>query len=217
MNGGGSSGTAPNAAWYTTHPDEWQQVTPDPNGGWFGNQFTLLANHHAYASGITFCNSLDTGTTWSCRPSVDKVFDGPTEFVNDQDGWVGGGEISPDVAGWLHRTTDGGTTWSRRVLMTPWPIRQIEFLDSKVGWASAGDVYSNKGGISYTSDGGRTWVRDATTNDEVGACDHSVVGSGSRTRVWCVGFSFDGSAFNSPTYSTTVPTPAASLRGSSLR
>ena len=212
MNGGGASGSAPNAAWYSVKPDAWTQVTPDPQGGWFGNQFTLLANHHAFASGITFCDSADTGATWSCRPSIDKVFDGPTDSCNNDVGWVGGGEISPDVAGWLHRTTDGGATCSGRVLQTPWPIRQIEFLTAKIGWATGGNIYSNVGGIYYTSDGGKTWVQDADTGDEVGACAHHLVAHGDKTRVWCVGDLFNGSAFESNVYRTTVVNPSSAAR-----
>ncbi len=207
MNGGGASGTDPNAAWYSHQADDWHQVVPDPAGGWFGNQFTLLADHHAYASGITYCDSANTGRTWACRPSIDEVFDGPTAFVDESHGWVGGGEISPDVAGWLHRTSDGGATWSGRVLETPWPIRQIQFLSPKVGWAAGGNIYSGVGGIYYTSDGGKTWSLDSDTGDEVGACASHTKTLSSRTRVWCVGDSFDGSQFVSTVYRITVGTP----------
>jgi photosystem II stability/assembly factor-like uncharacterized protein len=207
MNGGGSSGTDPNLAWYSTSKTDWHQVVPDPDGGWFGNQFTLLRDGHAMASGITYCDSQSGGADWSCGPAIDSVFDGPTAFVDDQHGWVGGGEISPEVAGWLHRTTDGGATWSGRVLETPWPIRQIEFLDSSVGWATGGNVYSGVGGISFTTDGGKTWSLDLDTGDEVGACAHHTVGAGNRTRVWCAGFTFNGSQFVSTIYRTRVATP----------
>lgn len=204
MNGTGSAGGAPNAAWYTTAPDEWQQTTPDPSGGWFGSQFTLLRNHNAYASGITYCHSGDGGATWSCGPSVDATFDGATEFVNSRDGWVGGGEISPDVEGWVHRTTDGGSTWSDRVLDIPWPVRQIEFLSKNVGWVAAGNIYTGVGGLYYTDDGGQTWSQDLGTGEEMDACAHHTIGNGKHTRVWCIGYT---SSFNSDVYRTTVPTP----------
>lgn len=203
MNGSGSSGTSPNIAWWTKKPDSWQTDVPDPNGGWFGNQFTLLKDKTAYASGITFCKSADIGASWNCAAPADSVFDGPTEFISSKIGWTGGGEISPNVAGWLHRTTDGGTTWSGRVLNSPWPIRQIEFLDKKVGWAAGGNVYSNAGGIYYTADGGKKWALDVNTGDEMGACSHLSVGSG-QTQVWCIGFLLNGSSFSSDVYSTVV-------------
>jgi len=196
---------SPNAAWWRIKPGDWAQVTPDPNGGWFGYQFTLLKDQTAYASGISYCKSADTGTTWSCAPPADSVFDGPTEFVNDNVGWTGGGEISPQVAGWLHRTTDGGATWSGRVLNSPWPIRQIEFLNRKTGWAGGGDIFSGVGGIYFSADGGKTWVLDVNTGTEMGACAHQALGNG-QTQVWCIGDGYNGN-FYSDVYSTVVTTP----------
>src|SRR5213078_840232 len=94
-------------------------------------------------------------------PSVDSVFDGAVDFVNHRYGWVGGGEISPNVEGWVHRTTDGGTTWSGR---------NLDFLGSKVGWAAGGNIYSGVGGMYFSTDGGRTWSLDADTGAEMSSC-----------------------------------------------
>jgi photosystem II stability/assembly factor-like uncharacterized protein len=181
---------APNAAHYTTDggatDSDWTAVVPDPNGGWFGNQFSLLKNLHARASGITYCYSPDGGATWSCGPSVDSVFDGPVFFLNDTSGWVGGGEISPNVEGWVHRTTDGGNTWSGRTLDGPWPIRELRFLNSKIGWAAGGNYSSNVGGMYFSGDGGQTWSLDVSTGAEMDACDSKR--SGTRFQVWCAGY-----------------------------
>ncbi|HZP62684.1 MAG TPA: hypothetical protein VFB28_04645 [Terriglobales bacterium] len=180
---------AANAAHYTLTggqtADSWTEDVPDPNGGWFGNQFSLLPNLHARASGITYCASPNDGQTWSCGPSVDSVFDGPAFFFNDKNGWVGGGEISPNVEGWVHRTTDGGKTWSTRTLDDPWPIRQILFVSPVIGWAAGGNVYSAVGGIYFSRDGGQTWSLDVTTNAEMDACDSKR--SGAHLQVWCAG------------------------------
>jgi photosystem II stability/assembly factor-like uncharacterized protein len=203
MNGEGLGN--PNAAWWTDKPNNWAQVTPDPSGGWFGYQFTLLKDKTAYASGINFCKSADTGATWNCGPPADQAFDGPTEFISDKTGWTGGGEISPSVAGWLHLTTDGGKTWSGRALSSPWPIREILFLSKTVGWAAGGNVYSGVGGIYFSSDGGNTWALDISTGDEVGACADQDLGNG-QTQVWCIGDAYNGN-FSSNVYSTMVATP----------
>jgi hypothetical protein len=93
------------------------------------------------------------------------------------------------------------------VLSTPWPIRQISFLSKKVGWATGGNVYSNAGGIYYSADGGKSWVLDVDTGDEMDACAHQPIGSGSQTQVWCIGYLFNGSNFASEVYSTVVNTP----------
>jgi len=210
----------PNAAHYTTNggqtADDWTQVTVDPTGGWFGNQFSFLPNLRARASGITYCDSANGGASWSCRPSIDEIFDGPTFFFDDASGWVGGGEISPEVRGWVHRTTDGGVTWSERVLDVPWPIRALLFLTPEIGWAVGGNNNSGVGGIYFSEDGGKTWVLDLDTGHETSACANVGV------RVWCAGFANVGGNWQSvihtldlqptptPTPSpTTTPTPTA--------
>jgi photosystem II stability/assembly factor-like uncharacterized protein len=198
----GVSTVAPNAAHYTTDGGataaDWTSVVPDPNGGWFGNQFSLLPDLHARASGITYCSSKNGGAVWSCGPSIDSVFDGPVFFANDRSGWVGGGEISPSVAGWVHRTADGGKTWSGRTLQSPFPIRELRFITPDVGWAAGGNIYSNVGGIYFSSDMGQTWTLDLNTSGhEMDACDSRKTPRGYR--VWCAGYD---SSLNGAVYTT---------------
>jgi hypothetical protein len=188
---------AANAAHYTTDGGataaDWTADVPDANGGWFGNQFSLLPNGHARTSGITYCGSVDLGADWQCGPPVDSVFDGPVFFANDRAGWVGGGEISPNVEGWVHRTTDGGKTWSARTLDVGIPIREIRFLTTLRGWAAGGNIYSGVGGIYFSKDGGQTWALDVdTAGSEMDACDSQVVSG--KFQVWCAGYdaSFNG-------------------------
>jgi photosystem II stability/assembly factor-like uncharacterized protein len=182
---------SPNEAQYTSNgggtSQDWTTVVPDQNGGWFGADFTFLPDLSAYISGITECFSPpgDGGATWRCRPSVDSVFDGAVEFVNHRYGWVGGGEISPNVEGWVHRTTNGGNTWSGRTLDAPWPIRDLHFLGPNVGWAAGGNVFSGVGGMYLTTDGGRTWTLDADTGAEMSSCTH--LSGAPIVKVWCAG------------------------------
>jgi photosystem II stability/assembly factor-like uncharacterized protein len=179
-----------NAAHYTTNggaaASDWTSVVPDPNGGWFGNQFSLISNLHARASGITYCDSSNGGANWACRGSIDSVFDGPVFFANDKAGWVGGGEISPKVEGWVHRTTDGGKMWSGRTLDGPWPIREIRFVTPNIGWAAGGNIYSKVGGMYFSRNGGKTWSLDANTGAEMDACDSKPVST--KFQVWCAGY-----------------------------
>ena len=192
-----------NTAQYTTDggaaASDWTTVVSDPSGAWFGLEFSFLTNLHARASGIDFCTSLNGGAQWTCGPSVDSVFDGETFFLNDKHGWVGGGEISPNVEGWVHVTTNGGKTWSGRTLDGPWPIRQILFLNAKSGWAAGGNIYSGVGGIYFSSDGGNTWSLDVNTGSEMDACDKRPVKPGYQ--VWCAGYD---ASFNGHIYSTHV-------------
>jgi hypothetical protein len=194
-----------NSAQYTTDggqtAGDWTNVVSNPDGGWFGLQFSLLHNLHARASGINYCDSTNAGASWSCGPSIDSVFDGETFFVNNRDGWVAGGEISPSVEGWVHRTTDGGKTWSGRTLDDPWPIREIRFLTPNTGWAAGGNVYTQVGGMYFSSDGGKTWSLDADTGAEMDACDSKHVGS--KFQVWCAGYKYNG-AFTGVIYTLSV-------------
>lgn len=87
---------------------DWNTVLADSSEGWFANQFSALPNGHVRASGISYCESASIQTPWTCKPSIDPVFDGETFFFDDNHGWVGGGSINPTVEGWLHRTDDSG-------------------------------------------------------------------------------------------------------------
>ena len=200
---------AANAIHFTTDggasATDWTEVVPDPAGGWFGNQFSFLANLHARASGINYCTSLDGGAGWNCGPSIDLVFDGPTFFLNDTAGWVGGGEISPNVEGWLHRTTDGGNTWSGRTLDIAFPVREILFLTAKTGWAVGGNVYTGVGGMYFSKDGGQTWSLDYTTGAEMSSCDHKT--QGKHVQVWCSGYSLINNSFDGVIYSVEGTLP----------
>jgi photosystem II stability/assembly factor-like uncharacterized protein len=202
MEGGG--GNSPTSTEFTTDGGAmlsgWSSAVSNPNGGWFDPQFSLLASLHARASGINFCTSLTGGAQWSCNPSVDSIFDGPVFFLNDKRGWVGGGEISPNVEGWIHLTTNGGKNWTSRTLDGPWPIRSVMFLTSQVGLAAGGNFYTGVGGIYSSADGGNTWSVDATTNSEMGSCARQVI-SGVH-RVWCAGFNGNPLNYSSVIYST---------------
>lgn len=165
---------------------DWTQTTPTGASGWFSNEISLLPDLQANASGINYCSSTDGGAQWTCRASIDSVFDGETFFINDNVGWVASGEISPNVEGWVHRTTDGGQTWSGRVLDSPWPIREIFFLSPTMGWAAGGNIFTNVGGIYFSTDGGQTWTLDVDTGNEMDACDSKPVGD--AYQVWCAGY-----------------------------
>jgi photosystem II stability/assembly factor-like uncharacterized protein len=201
MNMGG--GNSPTTVEYTTDggasESDWTQVEANADGGWFDPQFSFLPDLHARASGINFCTSLQAGSTWTCKPSVDSVFDGPVFFLNDTRGWVGGGEISPNVEGWIHLTTNGGKTWSGRTLDGPWPIRSIQFLNTTIGWASGGNFYTGVGGVYFSSNIGQSWSVDLDSGAEMGSCAVHAVGT--KHQIWCAGFMGNPSVYSSVIYS----------------
>lgn len=203
-----------NEAQYTNNggqtQQDWTTVVPDPSGGWFGADFTFLPDLTAYLSGITECTSPDGGANWTCGPSVDPVFDGAVEYRGRRYGWVGGGEISPSVEGWVHVTTDGGATWSGRTLDGPWPIRDILFLNRQVGWAAGGNVFSGVGGMYLSTDGGQTWSLDADTGAEMSSC--ASLRYGPKAQVWCVGTT---GSFSGVVYSVRLALRSAASASSS--
>lgn len=196
-----SQGPGPLTSYYTSdggaQSSDWTGVSAE--GGWFGNQFSFDTNG-ARASGPDYCTSKNPAVSWTCGQSIDQVFDGAVFFASKRAGWVGGGEISPSVAGWVHRTTDGGKTWSSRTLNAPFPIRELRFITAKIGWAAGGNVFSNIGGAYFSADGGKSWKPDLDSQGhELASCAAISVSHG--TRVWCAGFAFQNSSFNSAVYS----------------
>ncbi len=79
---------------------DWTQILADPTQGWFAGNFTFMpGNLDVYVTGISFCQSIDAGLSYSRRPSIDPVFDGGVSFPDVTHGWTGGGQISAPVSG----------------------------------------------------------------------------------------------------------------------
>ena len=159
--------------------EDWDAKTVAPS--WFGPQFSALPNGHVRMAGPQYCESLDYAATWSCHPSVDPVSDYATYFVDDNNGWVGGGGgigvptgDPPKFEGWVHVTTDGGETWSDRTLDVTWPIRSVMFVNKRDGWAIGGYAISpilpDSGGAYISHDGGLTWTMEADVGVALQTC-----------------------------------------------
>jgi len=154
---------------------DWTSSMVDPNGGWFGSQFSALPNGHVRMSGITYCESPDFAASWSCRPPVDPGTDWATFFLDETHGWVGGGGGSGyplddpmRFQGWIHVTADGGETWSGRTLYGPWPIKVVLFVNRRDGWAMGGG--GDFGGAYVSHDGGMTWEVEFNAGHSLYAC-----------------------------------------------
>ncbi len=185
-----------------TAPD-WTRVAADP-GNWFAGNFTFLADRRVFLTGIHFCRSTDGGASWAVLPSADQVFDGAAEFLDPSLGFTGGGSISPQAQGWVHRTTNGGDSWTGRLLTTPYPIRTVRFATAQRGWAAGGNIYSGGGGIWGTTDGGNTWNLEMDTGGaEMRGIAISRV-SADSVDVWSCGYT---SGFQGRVYKRRVAAP----------
>ncbi len=201
---------------YTTNggkdTNSWTYVQVNQDLGWFAGNVDAQRSGDVYATGIHFAHSTDFGLTWSSMPSADFTFDGGVDFLDDNRlfGWTGGGEISPSVEGWIHRTTDGGQTWSSRLNTFAYPIRALQFFTENLGLAVGGNVYGEVGGIHSTTDGGLTWTLDVSTNAEMFSIDTIRV-SNDSIDIWCAGSTggstgFVGKLYKARAYFPSGPT-----------
>ncbi len=156
----------------TNGGEEWEQIilpnppfpadTVDFYGVFFIDSLTGWAVAGRYPVGDTFINgqgyiakSSDGGTSWRLllRDTIFDFFD--CFFIDENEGWVVGGNDQTFEACILH-TTDGGETWERQFTPTnAFYLRACHFIGRK-GWASG-----MFGTILYTSDG-RNWTTQTT-------------------------------------------------------
>jgi hypothetical protein len=175
---------------------DWSPVLPDPQQAWHAGDYLSNSSGYVKMVGASDCTSSTFGQSWvsPCAPSVDPDADGGIACASSHC-IIGGGEIDPDVAGWVHLSSDGGATWSMRNLSAPFPIRTVEAIERRGGGpaqlppllvAAGGNYFSAVGGIFSSADGGATWVQDLDTQgEEVKACRG--VGVGAATfRLFCV-------------------------------
>lgn len=166
---------------------DWTLIdVKDDLAGGLGTDLIYRPDGIVTLTGVDDCDSSDGGLTWSCRNSIDEVFDGPIAFGDVNYGLTGAGTIFPKEEGWLHRTTDGGRTWSQRLLTQNLPIRTINILNSQIAFAAGGSIWSNTGGIYSTNDGGDSWQLDINTHAEI--VGMTIVPVKEKIfDIWCVG------------------------------
>lgn len=103
----------------------WVEITPSP-GNWHAGDYVYNRSGYISIAGSSDCSSTDFGSTWSCGAPVDASGIDSGKACAQQLCVVGGGEISPAVAGWTHVSTDGGKSWgSERALNAAFPIRSV--------------------------------------------------------------------------------------------
>jgi len=206
--------TSGQSAWRTRaggrNASEWAEIVPSP-GNWHAGNYVYDGSGFIAITGSSDCNSTDFGDTWACRPPVDASGLDSALACAGAACLVGGGEISPAVAGWVHTSADGGRTFApARALAAAWPVRSVAAVPSADAAgarlvAAGGNFFSGVGGIYSSGDGGASWTLDVDLGEEVKACRALPLPALGATRVYCVSAGAHGGSI----VSADVPAPAA--------
>lgn len=213
--------TSGSVCWHTSTGgltwSDWEETTPS-DGNWHAGDYLWDGNGYAAIAGSSFCESTDFGGTWTCSASIDASGIDSGVACSDRGSGtnptalcaVGGGEISPSVAGWLHLSNDGGRTFNAtRAGNFPYPVRSVQSIPSNssnsvvpaVLIAAGGNFFSGVGGIYSSVDGGLTWTMDVDLGQEVKACRALPLPTVGVTRVYCVSAGQSGGSI----VSTDIP------------
>ena len=128
--------------------------------------------------------TVNNGTTWTVHfDDLDDVVSIGDIAINPNDAntvWVGSGENNNRQSGsWgngIFKSTDGGETWKHMGLSTSKQIARIivDPIDHDVVYVAAlGSLWGAGGerGVYKTTDGGLTWTRVLSVNDDTGATE----------------------------------------------
>ena len=148
----------------------WDLLPVNLFGGYLAGAAASVQNRIVAVGSSQWVGRL-RGQLWLNLPAADSLGDYGVSFSDTLHGFCGGGIISPQPMGWVHRTETGPTGWSDRVLETPFPIRAVIRYTDSVGWAAGGYIDGDdaQGGIYKTTDGGFTWTTELSVNAEVRA------------------------------------------------
>lgn len=185
--------TSGESAWRTQaggrNASQWREIVP-AKGNWHAGNYVYDGSGFIAIAGSVDCNSSDFASTWTCAPPVDASGMDTGIACGGATCIIGGGEISPNVLGWLHVSEDGGRTYApQRALQAPYPIRTLQVVGTSGGAAlvaAGGNFFSRVGGVFSSADGGKTWREDIDLGEEVKACRSLSLPAQQVTRVFCV-------------------------------
>lgn len=166
-------------------------------GGWLADRFTFRPDGAPVVVGTSYCVSPPGiwPPKFKCADSVDSDGDAAPLYFSDPESveLIAGGIISPQVAGWVHLSTDGGHRWGARASFQ-YPIRDTAAINawaSPVGQqasthplllAAGGDFQSGVGGLYSSTDGGSSWAVEVDTAAEQFAVAEAPLGGGRNSR-----------------------------------
>ena len=188
--------TSGETAWRTQaggrNASEWVEITPSA-GQWHAGDYLYDKAGTIRIAGSNDCTSPDFGVTWACIPAWDVSGMDSAIGCSGLHCLVGGGEISPDVLGWVHVSEDGGKSFAAaRVLQAAFPVRSTQVVATSGGAApvvmvaAGGNFFSAQGGVYSSSDLGQSWSLDIDLGEEVKACRSLALPALNVTRVYCV-------------------------------
>jgi len=190
--------TSGQSAWRTQqggrNASEWVEIVPSV-GQWHAGDYLYDRSGTIRIAGSNDCTSTDFGVTWTCAQAWDSSGMDSAISCAGASCLVGGGEIEPAVAGWVHVSADGGATFAlARALQAAFPIRSVQVVASSAGGgaspsymiAAGGNFFSQVGGVYSSVDGGQTWRLDIDLGQEVKACRSLALPAINATRVFCV-------------------------------
>ena len=164
----------------------WREIGPAVFGGRVVD-VALHPTNRAYllvasASGGLW-RTQNSGTTWECifqHEGTISIGDVALDPEDDQVIWIGTGEANNQRSSYwgdgVYKTTDGGETWTNTGLGDSHHIGRIvvDPTDSDVVYAAAlGHLYTpnEERGLYKTRDGGDTWDKVLSVNEDVGVVD----------------------------------------------
>lgn len=173
---------------------QWDfQTNPLPVGPILGKvQFVSDSEGWISAGNGSLLHTLNGGETWNVvtpfpKDTVSAISDPAfsMSWINQTHGWIitswgtGFGDANGAV---IQKTIDGGKTWTKKELPKTASTStsneigefsgdvgaQIQFIDENNGWASTFNIYTKKGLLYKSTDGGNNWTLISTmpTTDE---------------------------------------------------
>lgn len=135
----------------------WEYQEDNSWGGFNGIYFTDPAHGCAVGNTGSITCTGNGGESWIVlsgsyfRPPLYDVF-----FINEEMGWVCGGNAYPDSS-ILLKTLDGGTSWTS-IEMNDGIFYDVFFTDPLTGWLAGGPKTNNGNStILHSTDGGLSW------------------------------------------------------------